>query len=127
LFEFSDRHDNDDSNDGVAQGVSSDLTGATGSTPEQTKIDPERPKRLQNPEVRNALHPVVTGSSFHRTRAAANNEEYPRSEYLWFHEFGVPIDNDATTYGIVRHIKNQSCLRERSAEVPVLDGAYSVK
>jgi hypothetical protein len=53
MFVFSDRHDDNDSTDDVAQGVSSDLTGATGNTPEQTNIDPERPKGLPNPEVRN--------------------------------------------------------------------------
>jgi hypothetical protein len=53
MFEFSDRHDDNDFTDGVAQGVSSDLTGATGNTPVQTNSDPERPKGLPNPEVRN--------------------------------------------------------------------------
>jgi hypothetical protein len=53
MFEFSDRHDDNDFTDDVAQGVSSDLTGTTGNTPEQTNIDPERPKGLPNQEVRN--------------------------------------------------------------------------
>jgi hypothetical protein len=34
MFEFSDRHDDNDSTDGVAQEVSSYLTRATGNTPE---------------------------------------------------------------------------------------------
>jgi hypothetical protein len=53
MFEFSDRHDYNDSTDGVAQGVSSDLAGGTGNTPEITNIDPERIKGLKNPEVGN--------------------------------------------------------------------------
>jgi hypothetical protein len=46
-FEFYDRHDDNDSTDGVRT-ESYDLTGATGNTPEQTNIDPERPKGLTN-------------------------------------------------------------------------------
>jgi hypothetical protein len=53
IFEFSDRHDDNDSSDKVAQGVSSDLTGTTGNTPEQTNSDSKRSKGVKDLEVRN--------------------------------------------------------------------------
>jgi hypothetical protein len=87
---------NNHSADGVAQGVSSDLTG---DTRERTNVDPEG---WSNPERRKELHPVVTGSSFHRIGAVAEKEEYP-----WFHEFGIPVDNYATIYGMFRDIQKR--------------------
>jgi hypothetical protein len=63
----SEEEDDDDSTDGAAQGVSSDLTGVTGSPPERTSEVRERPNGLINLDLRNALHPVATGSAFHRT------------------------------------------------------------
>jgi hypothetical protein len=45
---------------------------------ERSNIDPETPEDLSDPELRKALHPVVTGSSFYRTEAATDKEEeYP--------------------------------------------------
>jgi hypothetical protein len=54
----------------VAPGVSSDLIGATGDALERSNIDPETPEALADPELRETLHPVVTGSYFHRIEAA---------------------------------------------------------
>jgi hypothetical protein len=70
----------------VAQGVSSDLIGATGDAPEPSSTESSTPEALPDPEPRKALHPVVTGSYFHQTGAATDKEEYPR-----LHEFGKRI------------------------------------
>jgi hypothetical protein len=105
--------------DGVAQGVSSDPTGATGDTPERTNTDIPQGV-FSNPEVKKAMHPAVTGSAFHRIGAAANKEEYP-----WFHEFGIPADNYATTSGMFRDIQKRFISRESSSEqVPIPEGAF---
>jgi hypothetical protein len=60
----------------------------------------------------------VTGSSFHRTGAAADKDKYP-----WFYEFGIPVDNYATIYGIVRVIKTQLSSTESSEQAPMMDSA----
>ena len=118
--------DGDDDGDnhaayGVAQGVSSDITGATGDTPERINIDPAATRKgLSNPELRNALHPVVTSSSFLRTGTAADKVEYPS-----LHEFKIPVDNDDTIYGIFRDIKKLIGSRESSEQVPIItEGAF---
>jgi hypothetical protein len=75
---------------------------------------------FSNPEVKKAMHPAVTGSAFHRIGAAANKEEYP-----WFHEFGIPADNYATTSGMFRDIQKRFISRESSSEqVPIPEGAF---
>jgi hypothetical protein len=98
--------DDDDSTQGAAQGVSSNPTGAISSPSERINVEPETPKGLTNPDLRNALHPVFTGSALHRTGAAADKDEFP-----WLHEYGIPVDNDATVYGLVYNVQKHSGLR----------------
>ena len=76
-------NNNHNSADVVAQGVSSDLIGATVDAPAPPSVEPATLEALLDPEWRKALHPVVTGSHFHQTRVATDKEEYPR-----LHEFG---------------------------------------
>jgi hypothetical protein len=106
----------------VAQGVSSDLTGVTGSPSERTNAVQETPNGLTNLDLRNTLHPVVTGSAFHRTGAAADKDEYP-----WFHEFGIPVGNDATVYGLFLDVQKHLASRERGEQVPHPAGAFAYK
>jgi hypothetical protein len=76
---------------------------------------------LTNPDLRNALHPVVTASAFHRTGAAADRDEYP-----WLYEFGIPVDNYASMEGLFDDLQKRLGLRERREQVPIPAGAFVV-